>query len=368
MPRREPLRPIAIMALALVALLVALAPGLAQDAPARLTVGAPERPPFATEGSEGSWQGIAVDLWRMVAEQENLSYEIVRVPRDRALDALEAGRVDVVLALDATAQGERRVDFTAPMHVTTLAIASRREIVLWHVVRNMMNPSFLQVAASLSVLLLSVGALVWLVERRNNAGQFHRRPILGLGDGFWWAGVTLTTIGYGDKTPRSFAGRAIAMIWMLLGLAVSAALTASVVSATNAEGNTGLRFPADLLEMRVGTVRDTPTARYLAAQSIPVEEFASLTEALRAFAEHRVDAVAGGDAAVRTAVAALSDDRIIITGTDRNPQFVAIAVRHPADPAAASEVEALRAAVLSQVTSDGWWRLVARYLPPVSDP
>ena len=42
--------------------------------------------------------------------------------------------------------------------------------------------------------------------------------------------MTLTTIGYGDKSPKTLLGRVVAMLWMLTGLAVSAALTAAVVT------------------------------------------------------------------------------------------------------------------------------------------
>ncbi|WP_367182700.1 ion channel [uncultured Christiangramia sp.] len=32
-----------------------------------------------------------------------------------------------------------------------------------------------------------------------------------IGSGFWWAGVTMITIVYGDKAPVTFWGRAIAL-------------------------------------------------------------------------------------------------------------------------------------------------------------
>ena len=205
-----------------------------------MRVGAPERPPFATRPGGASWQGIAVDLWRMIAEDLGVTYEIVPVPAEELPQALAAGQIDVALAVNATPGIEALIDLTAPLYTSTLAVASRREVVLWDVASNVLSIEFLQVMVSLSVLLLVVGAIVWLLERKQNSKEFHTRPLLGLGDGFWWAGVTLTTIGYGDKAPKTLLGRAVAMVWMLIGLAVSAALTAAVVSATNIEGNTGL--------------------------------------------------------------------------------------------------------------------------------
>lgn len=334
----------------------------AQESRAHLRVGVPERPPFAMQASDGSWQGMAVDLWRQIAEQEHLSYDLLRVPQEHAIDALAAGRLDFVLAVDATPQNEARVELLTPFFISTLTLVSQREVILWQVVRNILSPDFLKVLVSLSLLLLVVGALVWLVEKRDNPAQFHRRPLLGLGDGFWWAGVTLTTIGYGDKTPKSLLGRALAMIWMLIGLGVSAALTAAIISATNLEGNTGLSVPVDLETRRVGAVTGTSTADYLYAHAIAVEEYPSLSEAMVGLINEQVDAVAGGYAEVRYAATTIADT--VLSTSSRDPHYVTIAVRPPTSEAEQVRLDRIRAAMLSRITSDGWWRLVERYLPP----
>jgi voltage-gated potassium channel len=44
-------------------------------------------------------------------------------------------------------------------------------------------------------------------------------------DGMWWAIVTLTTVGYGDYSPESIAGRWVAMFVMAGGLGSVAILT-----------------------------------------------------------------------------------------------------------------------------------------------
>jgi voltage-gated potassium channel len=49
-------------------------------------------------------------------------------------------------------------------------------------------------------------------------------------DGIWWAWVTITTVGYGDIVPETYAGRAFASIIIFLGLGLFAALTASFTS------------------------------------------------------------------------------------------------------------------------------------------
>ena len=50
----------------------------------------------------------------------------------------------------------------------------------------------------------------------------------GFADGLWWAVVTTTTVGYGDITPTTAAGRFVAVMLMLAGTALVATVAASV--------------------------------------------------------------------------------------------------------------------------------------------
>jgi voltage-gated potassium channel len=51
-----------------------------------------------------------------------------------------------------------------------------------------------------------------------------------LGLAYWWAVTTVTTVGYGDVVPESPAGRVVASMLMLTGLALIPTLTSVIVS------------------------------------------------------------------------------------------------------------------------------------------
>jgi voltage-gated potassium channel len=48
--------------------------------------------------------------------------------------------------------------------------------------------------------------------------------------GMWWALQTVTTVGYGDVTPREAIGRVVAAFVMLEGIAFLAIITAAITS------------------------------------------------------------------------------------------------------------------------------------------
>jgi len=47
---------------------------------------------------------------------------------------------------------------------------------------------------------------------------------------FWWAIVTMTTVGYGDFAPKTPEGRLLAIVIMFAGISLTALLTATVSS------------------------------------------------------------------------------------------------------------------------------------------
>ena len=77
-----------------------------------------------------------------------------------------------------------------------------------------------------AVVTLFIGAwLVLLFEENAKGSNIHNYP-----DALWWAIVTVTTVGYGDRFPVTEGGRSVAVVLMLVGIGLIGVLTATVAS------------------------------------------------------------------------------------------------------------------------------------------
>ena len=73
-----------------------------------------------------------------------------------------------------------------------------------------------------------LAALVFFIFLFGYLFSVSEPDVRDLGDGIWWALVTITTVGYGDITPVTTLGRIVASSLMLLGLGLIATITAIV--------------------------------------------------------------------------------------------------------------------------------------------
>ncbi|MCC5828570.1 MAG: transporter substrate-binding domain-containing protein [Phycisphaeraceae bacterium] len=274
---------------------VAFAETGATEEARQLVVATRQAPPFAMKDDAGQWRGISIELWDRIAARLGHEHEYVERSIAGMLEGVEDGSIDLaVAALSITAQREERVDFSHPFFYSGLGIATQaKPTATWlAVMRGLVSVQFLQVMLVLGLVLLFFGGLVWLFERRRNAEQFGGDAVSGIGAGFWWSAVTMTTVGYGDKAPITIGGRLVALVWMFGAIIVISSITAAITSAlTVAQLETGITGPDDLPKVRVGTIAETTSHQYLRQRGIQPRTFTSPGEALDALAAGEIEAV-----------------------------------------------------------------------------
>lgn len=198
-----------------------------------LKVGVFKQVPFVIEGSDQSFSGLSVDLWEGIASKNNVPFKYVEYSDAiGVIRALDYNDIDIAInPMKNNASRMEKFEVTQPFHISSLAVAitSSSQSQFQIFVNNFFSRDFLNIVILLLLILLSFGTVLWFVERRSNRYQF-RPGILGLFDGLWWAAVTMTTVGYGDKAPKTHLGKTIAIIWMFTAVIIISSFTATIAS------------------------------------------------------------------------------------------------------------------------------------------
>jgi ABC-type amino acid transport substrate-binding protein len=263
-----------------------------------LVVGVVEAPPYAMKDSSGQWTGFTVDLWKTIAGDLRLPYRFEEGTEEGVLEGISERRLDLGTGpFAATMDRERVVDFSHTYLRTGLAVAVRprtraeRVITLF---RSLVDSEAAHLIGAIALLSIVFGFALWLAERRKNP-QFPAGPAAGIGSGVWWASVTTTGVGYGDKVPITLQGRLVAILWMLVSLILFVMLTAGL-TATLAVAEFQKGRPQDLRRSVVGALDGSVSADFLRRNQLPYKLYPDFRAVLDALTAKRVDAVMANEA------------------------------------------------------------------------
>ncbi len=259
-----------------------------------LKVGVKVEPPFVIKDGD-EYTGLSLDLWKSIADEKGVNFEIVEYNDHLGLiRALDFEEIDI--SINPIHVNEVRLallDVTQPFYVsfTGVATSQAEQSQVRIFLNNFFSRQFLRLVLLLVLTIFVFGTILWLVERKHNRRQF-RPNILGLFDGFWWSAVTMTTVGYGDKAPKTKMGRAIAMIWMFTAILIISGFTATVASTLTV--NSLSRTIEDLQDIRnvkeIGSVHGSSSEDFLKQNDIKATVFYDNAEdALLALSAQKVE-------------------------------------------------------------------------------
>jgi polar amino acid transport system substrate-binding protein len=248
------------------------------------------------------------------------------------LGGLEQGRFDAAIgAITITPERAARVDFSYPAHRSGVAIALRKQTgaifaltSYWTAVTEM-GPLIIVILA----MLILIGIAMWIVEQRDRStAPGSESAVVSLRDGLYWAVVTMTTVGYGDKTPKTMPGRVVAIVWMLSSLVLVSLLSTSLVSRLTAERveSRDLAASIDLRERKLAAVAQSSGAEYLDELHLQYAKYKDLPEALESLAKGQSNAVVNSVGALQYYVAKRYGKVLEIPQGLLAPAYMAIAL------------------------------------------
>jgi ABC-type amino acid transport substrate-binding protein len=328
-----------------------------------VVVGTKQTPPFAIKNPDGTWTGLSIELWRQVADDLHITYEIRELDLKGLMQAVQDHQVDIAVgALTITSDRERTMDFTHPVFATGLAIATRPggSGGLLGSLRGLLTWDIAKLLGGIFVLLAAIGALVWWFERDKNDAQFARHPARGIAAGIWWSAVTMTTVGYGDKSPVTVRGRLLGLVWMFSAIIIIAIFTATVTTNLTIDRlESAIKGPEDLPRVRVVSVGGSTSAAYLDAHHINYRLAPSPLEGMRAVARGEADAVVYDAPVLQYLAKSELGGTVTVLPRIFDPQSYGFAL-----PEGSPLREELNRALLTALTSERWTQLVERYLGP----
>jgi polar amino acid transport system substrate-binding protein len=340
---------------ALLAAMIGCASAAELDSPLRVAVY--DVPPYGYVDVDGSISGVSVDLWRRVAERMERQFKLTPVGEmETILRGLEEGRFDAAIgAITITPERAERVDFSYPAHRSGVAVAFRREtgplsaLASYGAAVSELSPLILAILA----MLVLTGLAMWRIETwRHAAARGSESSVATLRDGLYWAVVTMTTVGYGDKTPKTHIGRLVAVAWMLGSLVLVSLLSTALVSRLTAE-RVDARESIDSVDLsgrKLAAVTQSSGAEYLDALGLPYERCKDLPEALAGLASGRFDAVVNSVGALRYYISKRFARTLEMPTGLLAPAYMAIAL----PPGSALKKPIDRA--LMKITSSAEWR------------
>lgn len=316
--------------------------------------------PFGMIDYSGRISGLSVDCWEDVAKRLGYNYQYTLTDMDDLIEGLQIGKYDVAIgAITITPIREELVDFTHPINPSGTGMAVSKKSFkspfwsLWELV--LIN--LLELLSGLFLLLIFFGTLIWIFERKNNKEEFSN-DIKGLGDGIWWAAVTMTTVGYGDKSPKTTLGKLFAIVWMFTSIILVSLFTASTSSIlTTSKMESEIQTKNDLREVNVGAARYSSGEEYLLRHKIEYTAYNDVETAIDDMLKENIDCVVSNVPVIRYLALTKYKKEMKVVNRLLAENYMGFAIK-----VNSSLKEELNREILKKTSEESWRETVVSYL------
>jgi len=261
--------------------------GAAVYAQPQVNVAVSEIPPCVNIHKDKGFSGFSIDLWKAVAKDLDIEYQFKPYAFKEKLEALESGEADIAIGCISISPGrEAMFDFSIPVFNSGFQSVS--------LVDDGLLPSFSEKSKKmlwlLLVLVILFAHIIWFAERGNDAINDKYFP--GIFESVYFNVVTMSTVGYGDFTPKRWLGRICTMLIIMAGVASFGVILGQFTAdALENQVRSPVSNIKDLYRYRVMTKSGTSSADFLKSRGVVVTEVENIDQAYTLLLSKKVDII-----------------------------------------------------------------------------
>ncbi|XP_028401625.1 uncharacterized protein LOC114524674 [Dendronephthya gigantea] len=152
----------------------------------------------------------------------------------------------------------------------------------------LISAGFYSIPLLMLITILSVlaGIIIWVLERSSNPTSFPLSFTKGLKEGFWWAFISASTVGYGDRRPVTIHGKSFAILWILIGYVIIQILTSLMVNSITL---VLVKQRTQIYGARVAAIQNSTEHNKAIRQNGDVKLFKNVDEVIKALEDKVVD-------------------------------------------------------------------------------
>jgi ABC-type amino acid transport substrate-binding protein len=240
-----------------------------------------------------TYTGFDIELWEEIAQELKLTFTYNETNLKGIFLDLAEGNADVAFScITVTEEREKIVDFSHHYLDSGLRIMvlNKTKFSMAESMKSFYSPKVLKTLTYIGLFIIICGHIFWWVERGHKYISTNYLP--GIFQAYWYVLVTMTTVGYGDIVPRSWFGRVMAFLVMMIGIGIFGWTIAQLSSVITLQRlHSDITDHLDLRDRLVATVEGTTSVAALEKIGAVVIPAKSIDQACQKLLKDEVNAV-----------------------------------------------------------------------------